>query len=63
MRLAVCVDSVVLILREAVGGGSSLKDRSRLDGGGISSRWPAGREGGAGGLCLFSSGQLWKCMR
>ena len=44
MRLAVCVDSVVL--SEAVGGGSSLRDRGRLEGGGISPRWPAEREGG-----------------
>ena len=44
MRLAVCVDSIVL--SEAVGGGSSLRDRGRLEGGGISPRWPAEREGG-----------------
>ena len=50
MRLAVCVDSVVL--REAVGGGSSLRDRGRLEGGGISPRWPARGEGG-GRLWLF----------
>ena len=61
MRLAVCVDSVVL--REAVGGGSSLRDRGRLEGGGISPRRPAGREGGGWGVMAFSNSQLWKCMR
>ena len=54
MRLAVCVNLVVL--REPVGGGSSLRNRGRLEGGGISPRWPPGREGE--GVMAISSGQL-----
>ena len=44
VRLAVGVDSVVL--REPEGRGSSLRDEGRLQGAGISPRWPVEREGG-----------------
>ena len=47
MRLAVCVDSVVL--REPEGRGSSLRDEGRLDGAGISPRRPVEKGGGGGG--------------
>ena len=55
VRLAACVDSVVL--RGVVGGGSSLRNRGRLEGGGISPRRPAGMEG----IMAFSTNQLWEC--
>ena len=57
MRLAVCVDSVVL--SEAVGGGSSLRDRGRLEGGGISPRWPAERKGGGYGFFKWSAVEVY----
>ena len=47
MRLTVCVDSVVL--REAVGGGNSLRDRGRLEGGAF---LPDGLQERRG-VCLF----------
>ena len=48
MRLAVCVDSVVL--REPEKRGSSLRDEGRLEGAGISPRRPVEIKRGAGGV-------------